>query len=169
MVIKINNLKEGIHHYNLDESVESIGLEQNFTDKVNVNLVLQKLHNQLILETKLKLKAHFDCDRCNEVFLSTLDTNYKIVYLFGNNPYEKEESLNVVYLPLDASEIVLDNDIRDYAMLAIPMKRLCKVDCMGICPECGKNLNEESCSCNSREIDSRWLPLKDLKNKIDIN
>lgn len=169
MVIKINNLKEGIHHYNLDEPVENLGLVLPFTNKVNVDINLQKLHNQVVLETKLDLKVHFECDRCGEDYFSSLNTDYKMVYLFGKNPEGEDESLNFVYLPLDASEIKLDDDIRDYAMLAIPMKKLCKEDCKGLCPECGQNLNSGSCSCTSQEIDPRWQPLKDLKKNFENN
>ncbi len=169
MVIKINNLKEGIHHYNINEAVKNVGLEEPFIDTVNIDLSLQKLHNQIILDTKLNLKVHFECDRCSDEFISTLSTKYKIVYLLGNNPDEKEESIDVVYLPFDASEIVLDNDIRDFALLAIPMKKLCKENCKGLCPECGKNLNDGSCSCKRQDNDLRWLPLKEFKNKIDTN
>jgi len=169
MLIKINNLAEGTHLYKLDEPIESLGLEEPFVDKVEINLSLQKLHNQIVLETELQLHAHFECDRCNSDFNSTLETKYQIVYLFGNNPDEDGDSLNVTYLPREASEIVLDDDIRDYALLAIPMKKLCKDDCKGLCPECGKNLNEGSCDCKNHEVDPRWLPLLDLKNKIITN
>jgi len=169
MLIKINNLTEGTHLYKLDEPIESLGLEEPFVDKVEINLSLQKLHNQIVLETELQLHAHFECDRCNSDFNSTLETKYQIVYLFGNNPDEDGDSLNVTYLPREASEIVLDDDIRDYALLAIPMKKLCKDDCKGLCPECGKNLNEGGCDCKNHEVDPRWLPLLDLKNKIITN
>jgi uncharacterized protein len=169
MVIKINNLKEGIHHYNLDEPVVNLGLDLPFTDKVNVDLELQKLHNQVVLETKLNLKVHFECDRCSEDYFSNLNTEYKMVYMFGKNPGGDEESMNVVYLPIDASEIKLDADIRDYAMLAIPMKKLCKEDCNGLCAKCGKNLNAGSCNCKPEEIDNRWLPLKELKKNFENN
>lgn len=169
MLIKINNLKEGTHLYNVDESLESLGLEEPFINKVNINVSLQKLHNQIVLETELLLNAHFECDRCNSDFNTTLETKYKTIYLFGNNPDETDEPLNVTYLQVDASEIVLDDDIHDYALLAIPMKKLCKDDCKGLCPECGKNLNEGSCDCKNHIIDARWLPLQDLKNKIDNN
>jgi uncharacterized protein len=169
MLIKINNLKEGTHHYNLDEPVGSLGLEEPFFDKVNINLSLQKQHNQIVLDAELHLDAHFECDRCISDFNTTLETKYRVVYLFGNNHDEDNESLNLTYLPFDAAEIVLDKDIRDYALLAIPMKKLCKADCKGLCPECGKNLNEVSCTCKYQEVDPRWLPLEDLKNKIDTN
>ena len=169
MQIKIKNLSEGSHYYDLVEPVESVGLEEPFFDEIKINLALQKLHNQVILETKLNLNAHFICDRCASEFDSVLKSKYQIVYLFGQNPNNENDSLNVVYLPLDAAEINLDEDIHDYALLAVPMKKLCKEDCKGLCIECGKNLNEDSCNCAKNDIDSRWLPLQELKNKIDNN
>lgn len=169
MLIKINNLAEGTHLYKLDEPIESVGLEEPFFNKVKINLSLQKLRNQIVLEMELQLNAHFECDRCSSDFNTTLETKYQVVYLFVNNPDENGDSLNVTYLPKEASEIVLDDDIRDYALLAVPMKKLCKDDCMGLCPECGKNLNEGSCGCKHKEADPRWLPLQDLKSKIITN
>lgn len=169
MLIKINNLKEGTHHYSLDEPIASVGLGEPFFDKVKVNLALQKLHNQVVLEAELKLNAHFECDRCACDFTTALVTDYKMVYLFSKNSDENDESINVTYLPVDASAIFLDNDIRDYALLAIPMKKLCNEDCKGLCVRCGQNLNEGECSCSLNTIDPRWLSLNELKNKIDSN
>jgi uncharacterized protein len=169
MLIKVNNLKEGAHLYNVDEPIENIGLEEPFIDKVNIDLILQKLHNQIVLETKIQAKANFECDRCTSEYTSYLETTYKMVYLFGSNSDDENEAMNVTYLHADVSEIVLDDDIRDYALLSIPMKKLCKDDCRGLCPKCGKNLNEGECDCDSQTSDPRWLPLKDFKNKIDNN
>lgn len=169
MLIKISNLKEGAHQYKFDEPIESVGLEHPFIDRISANLNLYKTHNQVVLETQLELTAEFECDRCNSIFQSALHTDYKMVYLFGKHPEEYEEALNIVYLPLEASEIVLDTDVRDYALLAIPMKKLCSEECKGLCPLCGKNLNEGDCDCKKKEFDTRWLPLQELKNKIDNN
>ena len=43
------------------------------------------------------------------------------------------------------------------------MKRLCKDDCKGLCPHCGKNLNEEECNCKIETTHDVWEPLKQLK------
>jgi uncharacterized protein len=169
MLIKINNLKEGTHQYTIDEPIASVGLGEPFIDRVNIILDLQKLHNQIVLKTELKLNVLFECDRCTSNFIATLISDYKIVYLLGNDADENDDSVDVVYLPTDVSEIYLDDDIHDYALLAIPMKKLCKEDCKGLCLKCGNNLNDGNCSCSNNDVDPRWLPLKELKNKIDTN
>ena len=43
------------------------------------------------------------------------------------------------------------------------MKALCKKDCAGLCPTCGKNLNQGKCDCPDDNIDPRWSKLADLK------
>jgi uncharacterized protein len=51
---------------------------------------------------------------------------------------------------------------RQYALMAVPMKPLCKAACAGLCQKCGKNLNQGICQCPTREIDPRWAELKKL-------
>ena len=49
------------------------------------------------------------------------------------------------------------------------MKVLCREDCKGLCPKCGRNLNEGPCGCDLHEEDPRWDALKGLlqaKNKV---
>ena len=50
-------------------------------------------------------------------------------------------------------------------VLALPVRPLCKPDCKGLCPDCGKNLNEGSCSCVRDEGDPRLAALRGLKVK----
>jgi uncharacterized protein len=56
----------------------------------------------------------------------------------------------------------LNEAIRQYALLARPVKPLCWEDCAGICQTCGQNLNQEPCSCPAPEIDPRWSKLTEL-------
>jgi uncharacterized protein len=91
-----------------------------------------------------------------------------MVYLIGMQPQDSQ-SINIAYLHADADKIILDDDVRDYALLAVPMKRLCNDYCKGLCIKCGKNLNEGDCGCDHDNIDDRWLPLLELKNKLNNN
>jgi uncharacterized protein len=168
MKIKISNLSDGVHNFNFDEAVKDINLNEPFFGNILVEVELNKSHNQLVLSTGLIAKANFDCDRCNSNFNTTITNSYKMVYFIGMEP-ENSDSINVVYMLADEDKIILDADIRDYALLAVPMKRLCNEDCKGLCIRCGKNLNEGDCGCNSENIDDRWLPLVELKNKLNNN
>ena len=86
----------------------------------------------------------------------------------GVEPVESESD-NIVYISPETDVIDISEDVRDYAILAIPMKKLCSEDCKGLCSRCGKNLNEEQCSCSGDETDIRWMPLMELKNKLNTN
>jgi uncharacterized protein len=54
--------------------------------------------------------------------------------------------------------------LREQAWVDIPMKPLCRPDCQGLCPQCGADLNHESCECDRTEIDPRLAILRDLIN-----
>jgi uncharacterized protein len=89
-----------------------------------------------------------------------------MVYLFRVNFDESEsEREEVVYIHPGTDKIDLDKDIRDYALLAVPMKQLCSDDCKGLCLKCGKNLNEGLCDCTEEIIDPRWEAIQKLKTK----
>ena len=56
----------------------------------------------------------------------------------------------------------VDGLIYSEVVVNLPMKHLCKDDCEGICPKCGKDLNEGDCGCPAKEIDPRLQALADL-------
>jgi len=67
--------------------------------------------------------------------------------------------------------VVLDNgcvDVGDLArtafILEMDQKTLCSEDCKGICPGCGVNLNQGSCTCK-KEVDPRLAVLARLLEK----
>ncbi|HSR18558.1 MAG TPA: DUF177 domain-containing protein [Ignavibacteriaceae bacterium] len=162
MIIKIANLSEGFHEYKFDENIENIGLTEPFFGNFFLNVKLAKIHNQIILNGDLKLNARFNCDRCAASYDSVINTGYKMVYLFGQHAQDNG-SIDVTYMSADADKIDLTNDVHDYAVLAIPMKKLCKEDCKGLCYKCGKDLNESDCGCEKENFDERWKPL--IENK----
>src|SRR5215467_7034066 len=55
---------------------------------------------------------------------------------------------------------------RDAVALALPDKILCRPDCAGLCPECGKNLNDEPHEHAETEADPRWAALEALRDDL---
>ncbi|NIM50272.1 MAG: hypothetical protein GTN62_08930 [Gemmatimonadales bacterium] len=63
-----------------------------------------------------------------------------------------------------ATELDLGEMVREELILAVPEFVLCREECRGLCPRCGKDLNEGPCTCRP-ELDPRWAALEELKQR----
>ena len=63
----------------------------------------------------------------------------------------------------EGEQIDLEPVLRERLVLAIPYAPLCKPDCVGLCTQCGANLNESECGCDRKVIDPRLAALRNIK------
>ncbi|GAA0176931.1 DUF177 domain-containing protein [Clostridium sediminicola] len=105
-----------------------------------------------VIEAHLKLT----CSRCLEKF------NYFLQFNFHEEFSKNEENDNEEIIILEDNEIDFSSIVENNIVLNLPIKKLCKVDCLGLCPTCGENLNKSSCNCIKDDIDPRFLKLKDF-------
>ena len=162
MKIKISGLNNGTYTYDFEGNIGDTDLEEPFCDKYKTKVVLNKFDDQIILEVSTITGAQFNCDRCSVDFERNVESNYKMVYLFMNEVDSKQKS-DVTYLSADTINIDIAADVRDYLILSVPMKKLCKEDCKGLCYKCGTDLNKSTCDCTKDETDDRWNKLLELK------
>ncbi len=59
--------------------------------------------------------------------------------------------------------LLLEDALREQILLALPMKSICRSDCAGLCPQCGRNRNLGPCGCAPAPSDERWSPLARFK------
>ena len=164
--IKVSNLSNGHYDFVLKGNVNDIGITEPYQGRFLTEVALSKYDGQIILDSETKINASLNCDRCNKEFGSQITSKYRMIYLFRQSSDENIlEKTDIIFIHPDTDKIELDGEIRDYAILAVPMKKLCSEDCKGLCPRCGKNLNEGPCDCKEEKIDSRWEPLQELKIK----
>ena len=115
----------------------------------NVNVVgTIKLENGAVsLVADLQVPIKYVCDRCGESFVknlnATLSANYEEV-----GEYETPSDIELEY-KIVSNRIDLEPIVRDTIIENLPTKVLCKDDCKGLCPTCGKNLNGGECKCNN--------------------
>lgn len=64
-------------------------------------------------------------------------------------------------------EIDLSSAVREQILLSVPASPLCREDCKGLCPSCGRDLNEGECGCDRAVVDPRWAALKGIQLKPD--
>ena len=76
------------------------------------------------------------------------------------------DELSSPYMATEAEELDLRAWARDALALALPAQLLCRPDCAGLCPECGKDLNAEPHEHAEDEGDSRWAALAELRDRL---
>ena len=62
--------------------------------------------------------------------------------------------------------IEVSDIVREQILLALPMKPICREDCKGLCPHCGRNRNTEACNCQTFSADPRLAPLLKIKEQL---
>ena len=98
------------------------------------------------------------CDRCGREFESTKITEVDAVLT------AEEQDDNVDLFPLDGDAVDLDEVLSTCFILDMETKFLCREDCKGLCPTCGKNLNLGPCGCR-KQVDPRFAVLEQLLDK----
>lgn len=142
--------------FNVDDVSFTI---QNFEGK------LYPIKKGYILDGELKLVISDKCDRClnrfEEVFNEHLTVEIVREVLIDDEEEKELEDDDMGFYHIKEDFINIHEILFQESVLLRPMKRLCSEECKGICPICGKNLNEEKCSC-TQEIDDRWKALTKL-------
>ena len=65
------------------------------------------------------------------------------------------------------TKLAMGDILREQVLLALPMKALCRVDCKGLCPTCGTNLNSGSCNCPKEEFAPHMDSLLEIKRRLE--
>ena len=112
----------------------------------------------LHLEGRLTAEMRCVCDRCGAEFDSLKETELDGVIV------EEESEEFPEFFVLDGNELDLDDVLSTCLILDMETKFLCREDCKGLCPRCGKNLNLGPCGCG-KEIDPRFAVLEQLLDK----
>lgn len=166
MIIKFTNFSDGIHKINFNEPVGKLDLSSEFIDDVLLEVEMDKSASQIVLSCEVDAFTHRICDRCAKEYDSEISHQFKMTYLIGEDS-GAEDQLDIHYLTSDQDKIDLYDDVAELTQLALPMKSLCSEQCKGLCPKCGKDLNEGPCNCKDDEINPAWEPLLKLKDKLN--
>jgi len=136
--------------------------------RVQGKVDLIRSNRSVLVHAALSAALKLECARClkpakcpitfeiNEEFFPTIDATSGL-------PVKVPEPGGFT---IDHNHILdLGEAVRQYALLSVPMKPLCRPDCAGLCPACGKDLNKGRCNCPP-ETDPRWAALQALKKKL---
>lgn len=117
----------------------------------DVNLI--RTDKGILVRGVLEGQSHLMCSRCLTSFEQPLKFTIEEEF-FPSVDVSRGVSLP---LPEDSTVFMIDKHhmldlseaVRQYALMNLPMKPLCRTDCGGLCPGCGANLNQEACRCET--------------------
>lgn len=123
-------------------------------------LSFTRVQGGILLQAHLQTETQTECVRCLEHFPRPLDLEVEeIIGLAGKMrpgiSYQIDEEGWFDPFPL----------LREQVWVSLPMKPLCRMDCRGLCTQCGANLNSETCTCDQEQIDPRLALLAKIKQE----
>ena len=136
---------------------------------LEVRIKIYKAGDKYVLDGDLSGGLQVLCDRCLEHYHQDLKSEFRVFLALPLPDMDRaeieltEEDMEVGFIR--GEEINLDEIIREQVYLSLPMKLLCKEDCLGLCPVCGNNLNKKRCHCRREQGHPGFLKLKNLKLK----
>ncbi len=154
--------------YKVDEEIE-FG-EDSSKHPVKGDVKLTRTQRGILVQARLDVEAELTCSRCLTVFGCPLSLDIEEEYIpsidiISGVPLSApdDESAESALLIDEHHVLDLTEAVRQYTLLAAPMKPLCREDCAWLCQTCGQNLNHGACQCPKQDIDPRWADLTKLK------
>ena len=136
---------------------------------MNVGGHIYKAGNKYILNGRINGGLQIKCDRCLEPFHYDVKSDFQLYFTLSilnsdqSDVELQDDDMEVDFIRGDFIE--LDDIIREQIYLSLPMKSLCRENCSGLCPSCGRNLNKERCQCRQEQGHPGFATLKNFKVK----
>jgi uncharacterized protein len=129
-------------------------------ETVVAELVVGRAITGTVFTLAFATRLHGPCYRC--LGDAVLEVPIRATEYQASSPDDDE--LRTPYVENDVLDV--SGWARDAVVLALPDKILCRPDCAGLCPECGKNLNEEPHEHEESIVDPRWEALEALREEL---
>jgi DUF177 domain-containing protein len=128
-------------------------------EKVPAVFEVTRANTGTVFSLSFTVRLHGPCYRC--LGDAVLELPLSLREYHAESP--EDEQLTTPYLR--GTNLDVSSWARDGVALALPDKILCRPDCAGLCPTCGKNLNEEPHTHEEHEADPRWAALEALRDQ----
>ena len=129
--------------------------------------VFRNVGHGVLAKGKYQTTIASECSRCLDKFDQEVTGGLEELFVLDSSKHDGESR---EVFPISNRTVDLAPAVYQLVVTEIPFKPLCKNDCAGICPTCGKNLNKETHDCKEEAIDIRMSKLKDIfKNSKEGN
>jgi uncharacterized protein len=140
--------------------------EATLAGPVSGSIRLHRTNQGIFADGTVDVPVELECSRCLKTFTIEITFPLREQYyptIDVNTGVPLPASDDELAFPIDHNHLLdLREAIRQNLVLALPAQALCQEDCAGLCPQCGKDLNEGPCDCKPDETDDRFSVLRQL-------
>ncbi len=135
---------------------------------INVKLEIYRVGQKYMLNGVIEGALKVVCDRCLETYVQNIKSEFNSFLIPAPDDAEKaelelmEDDMEVVFIRDD--EVNPHDIIREQLYLSLPIKCLCRNNCLGLCAKCGCNLNNSACQCSTGQGHPAFAVLGKFKN-----
>jgi len=121
------------------------------------------------LNTSLELA----CSRCLEPARVTINKPFDLFFRQRDEEmFDEDEEIELSESDtrtgfFTGTKLAISDILREQILLALPMKALCTIDCKGLCPQCGMNLNSGGCNCPKENFSPHMDTLLEVKRRLE--
>ncbi len=124
-----------------------------------VTVTVKRVAGGHLVAVALAATLYGPCERCLREVALRVDAQEEEFVPSGKDAWDEAEASEfIVGTVVDVKGLA-----REALVLALPAQIICKEECRGLCPRCGRDLNQGLCDCDPEDVDERWNRLKDLK------
>jgi uncharacterized protein len=142
-------------------------IDFDFESPLQSEVKIKKAGRSVFITGKVQTTLRLQCVRCLKEFSYPLSSIFELtLHPLKEAPSEEEIELGGEEMEssfFKGEEIHLSEVACEQIFLEIPYQPICREDCKGLCPICGKELNLSPCECVKEEFSSGFSVLKKLK------
>jgi uncharacterized protein len=148
------------------ENIRQIGL-------LDWSASAERAGEEIRIAGSLGVTVEVACSRCLEPARSTINKPFDLFFrehdatLFDEDSEVELDEKDTRTAFFTGTKLAIGDVLQEQVLLALPMKTLCKVDCKGLCPVCGTNLNSGSCGCPKEEFSPHMDKLIEIKRRLE--
>ena len=162
MIINVAGISQGTTH--LDGRLKPNAFRPDgdvtLAGPVRLDVTITKMGDDVYVDAHVEAALDLHCSRCLETFRYPLSGRIQELYI-PDSAKAAQRSIDETCKLYYEATIDLAEDVQALIAVELPRKPLCRHDCPGLCPHCGKPLQEGPCPCTPPE--TGYHPFKDLK------
>ena len=133
----------------------------------------ERAGGEIRIDGSLKTTLELSCSRCLEPAKQDINKPFDLYFrqrdemIFDEDAEIELDEKDTQTAFFTGTQLPIGEILQEQVLLALPMKALCRVDCKGLCPTCGINLNSGTCGCPEEKFSPTLDTLLELKKRLE--